>query len=76
MSQELCVSRIHAQNASAAADIEDDLVLEDMTVLVDGVTVRTGANIVFLKAVWQVVSKSVDDPIVIRRAYQHLLMNA
>lgn len=58
--------RIHAQNASAAADIEDNLVLEEMAVLVDGVAIRTGANIVFLKAGRQVVSNFVNVLDVIR----------
>lgn len=52
--------RIHAQNARAAADIEDNLIFEEMAVLVNGVPVRASANIIFLKAEQQIVSKSVD----------------
>lgn len=40
---------IHAQNTSSTADIEDDLVLEDVAVLVDGVAVRACAHIIFLE---------------------------
>jgi len=29
----------HAENGSAAADVENDLVLEDVSVLIDGVSV-------------------------------------
>lgn len=72
----MSVLRIHAQDASAAADIEDNLVFEDMTVLVDGVTVRTSANIIFLKTEEQVISKTVDAAVLIWWTYQHLLMNA
>ena len=36
----------HGQNAGSAADIEDDLVLEKVTVLVDGVAVAAGAHVV------------------------------
>jgi hypothetical protein len=39
---------IHAQNTGSTADIEDNLVLEDVAVLVDRVAVRAGANIIFL----------------------------
>lgn len=40
---------IHAQNTSSTADIEDDLVLEDVAVLVDGVAVGACAHIIFLE---------------------------
>lgn len=65
---------IHAQNTGTTADIEDDLVLEDVAVLVNGVAVRAGANIVFLK------QNSSQSENVIRRehvisTYQHLLVN-
>lgn len=36
----------HGQNAGSATNIEDDLVLEQVTVLVDGVAVATGAHVV------------------------------
>ena len=36
----------HGQNAGSASNIEDDLVLEQVTVLVDGVTVAAGAHVV------------------------------
>lgn len=38
----------HAENAGTATDIEDDLVLEDMLILVDCITVRPSTDIVFL----------------------------
>ena len=40
----------HAQDGGAAADIKDDLVLEEVAVLVDGVAVALGAHFVFLHA--------------------------
>jgi hypothetical protein len=43
------LSDIHAQNTSSTADIEDNLVLEDVAVLVDGVAVRACAHIIFLE---------------------------
>ena len=39
---------IHAQNTSATANIENNLVLEEVAVLVNGVAVGTRANVVFL----------------------------
>ena len=39
----------HAQDGGAAADIEDDLVLEEVAVLVDGVAVALGPDLVFLQ---------------------------
>jgi hypothetical protein len=40
---------LHGENGSAAANVEDDLVLEDVLVLNDGVHVRPGADLVFLR---------------------------
>lgn len=39
---------VHAENTGTAADIEDDLVLEDVAVLVDGITVGSCTDIIFL----------------------------
>lgn len=38
----------HAENTGTTTDIENNLVLEDVAVLVDGVAVGTGTDIVFL----------------------------
>jgi hypothetical protein len=38
----------HAEDGCTASDIEDDLVLEQMAVLVDRVSVAPGADFVFL----------------------------
>lgn len=46
MSPRIC--HVHAKNASAASNVQDDLVLEDMTILVDSIAVGSGADIVFL----------------------------
>jgi hypothetical protein len=37
----------HAENAGTAADIKDNLVLEDVLILVDGITIRPSTDIVF-----------------------------
>ena len=42
------MERIHAEDTGSAADVEDDLVLENVAVLVDGIAVRPGTDIVFL----------------------------
>lgn len=39
---------VHAENTGSASNIENDLVLEDVTVLVDSVAVGSCANIIFL----------------------------
>lgn len=39
----------HAEDGSAAADIEDDLVLEEVGVVVDGIAVALGADLIFLR---------------------------
>ena len=39
---------LHGQDGRSAADIEDDLVLEDVGVLSDGVHVRPSADLIFL----------------------------
>jgi hypothetical protein len=41
----------HAENAGTAADIKDNLVLEDVLILVDGITIRPSTDIVFLHAI-------------------------
>jgi hypothetical protein len=38
----------HAENGGAAANVEDDLVLEEVGVVVDGVAVALGADLIFL----------------------------
>ena len=38
----------HAEDAGTAADVEDDLVLEEVGVVVDGIAVALGADLVFL----------------------------
>jgi hypothetical protein len=40
---------IHAENTGTTADVKDDLVLEDVTVLVDGITVGSRTDIIFLQ---------------------------
>lgn len=50
---EYCVQageRGHAEDGGAASDIEDDLVLEQVRVLVDGVAVALGSDFIFLDA--------------------------
>lgn len=42
------VRDVHGQDGSTAANIEDNLVLEDVLVLHDGVHVRARAHLVFL----------------------------
>jgi hypothetical protein len=44
------IVNIHAENTGTATDIEDDLVLEDVAVLVDGITVGSCTDIIFLRA--------------------------
>lgn len=39
---------LHAEDTGTAANIQDNLVLENVAVLVDGVAVGAGADIVFL----------------------------
>jgi hypothetical protein len=39
----------HAENGGTAADIEDDLVLEEVGVVVDGIAVALGADLIFLR---------------------------
>jgi len=39
---------VHAENTGSAPDIENDFILENVAVLVDGVTVRSRANVIFL----------------------------
>jgi hypothetical protein len=40
---------VHAENTSTAAHIEDNLVLEDVAVLIDGITVGSSTDIIFLQ---------------------------
>jgi hypothetical protein len=40
---------IHAKNTGTAANIKDDLVLEDVAVLVDGIAVGSCTDIIFLR---------------------------
>lgn len=40
--------RVHGENRGTAADIKDDLVLEKVGVLVDGIAVAPGADLIFL----------------------------
>lgn len=42
------VENPHAENTGTTADIQNNLVLEDVAVLVDRVAVGTGTDIVFL----------------------------
>jgi hypothetical protein len=44
----------HAEDGGAAADVEDDLVLEEVGVVVDGVAVALGADLIFL---WKLSGK-------------------
>ena len=39
---------VHAQDGSAATDIQDDFILEDVSIVVDGVAVGFGTDFVFL----------------------------
>ena len=39
---------VHAENTGSAPDIENNLILENVAVLVDRVTVRSRANVIFL----------------------------
>lgn len=39
---------IHGKNGGTATDIENDLVLEDVLVLDNGLHIRLGANFIFL----------------------------
>ena len=39
----------HAEDGGTAADIEDDLVLEEVGVVVDGIAVALGADLIFLR---------------------------
>jgi hypothetical protein len=41
----------HAENRGTAANVKDDLVLEQVGVLVNGIAVAPGANLVFLQSV-------------------------
>lgn len=42
----------HAEDGGTAANVEDDLVLEDVGVVVDSIAVALGADLIFL---WPVV---------------------
>ena len=44
-----CSGCKHAENAGAAADVEDDLVLEDVLILVDSVSVRSRSDFILLR---------------------------
>lgn len=46
----LMYGHLHAEDTGTAANIQDNLVLEEVAVLVDGVAVRAGTDIVFLYA--------------------------
>jgi hypothetical protein len=39
---------VHAQYRSATTDIQDDLVFENVRVVVDGITVGLGSDLIFL----------------------------
>ena len=41
-------SDVHAQDGCTASDVQDDLVLEDVFVVVDGVAVGARADFIFL----------------------------
>jgi hypothetical protein len=79
---------VHGENGGTAADIEDDLVLEDVLILHDGVHVRARTNLIFLYEAMPcqipVCDKSMPLGIVGlqvhggggSKTYQHLLVNA
>jgi hypothetical protein len=46
----------HAEDGGAAADVEDDLVLEEVGVVVDGIAVALGADFVFLRSLLELGS--------------------
>ena len=41
-------SDVHAEDGCTASHVEDDFVLEDVLVVVDGVAVGAGADLIFL----------------------------
>lgn len=59
----------HAEDGCATADIEHDLVLEEVFAVVDSVSVASRSYFVFLKLVN--VARST-----LRTTYQHLFVNA
>lgn len=42
--------RKHAENGCTASNVKDDLVLEKVGVLVDGIAVALGSHLIFLNA--------------------------
>ena len=40
---------IHAENARAATNVENDLILEEMLILVDGISIGSGPDLIFLE---------------------------
>lgn len=61
----------HAEDGGTAANVEDDLVLEDVGVVVDSIAVALGANLVFL---WSIV-RCVPERELDTATNQHLLVN-
>lgn len=69
----------HAQDCCTAANVQDDLVLEDMSILVDCISVRPRANIIFLrKSMFSsaMVAGEVEVLLGFRKTHQHFLVYA
>jgi hypothetical protein len=45
----------HAQDAGAASDVKDDLVLKKMLILVNGITVGSSTDVIFLKTIRKIM---------------------
>jgi hypothetical protein len=61
----------HAEDGGTAANVEDDLVLEEVGVVVDGIAVALGADLVFLSRLSGIVRLDVVDG----TTDQHLLVD-
>lgn len=70
----------HGQDAGTTADIEDDLVLEEVAVLVDGIAVAASAHIIFLKQSSLVNSHALSlvwiESLNCGATYEHLLVDS
>lgn len=75
MSQRSNIGNIHAENTCSTTDVENNLVLEDMAVLVDGIAVRPGPDIIFLMREKKSVLYSIHH-LIGAKTYKHLLVDA
>ena len=69
------LNHVHAENTGTATNVQDNLILENVTILVDRITVRSGTDIIFLEKRSALVINVVCEMCAIL-TYKHFLMNA